>query len=143
MVNDGIQKASLKSLSFVGYLLMSFLTAVNDNMYRWLIIPIAKAQVRAGAESAEQIESQESLILSLGLGSLVLPFVIFAPWSGWLADRFSKRTTTIWLKVAEVILVGLGVLSIGSGHLPIMFAVLFLLGTQSALLSTAKFGIIP
>ena len=143
MVNDGIQKASLKSLSFVGYLLMSFLTAVNDNMYRWLIIPIAKAQVRAGAESAEQIESQESLILSLGLGSLVLPFVIFAPWSGWLADRFSKRTTTIWLKVAEVILVGLGVWSIGSDHLPIMFAVLFLLGTQSALLSTAKFGIIP
>lgn len=29
-------RSSLRSLSFIGYLLMSFLTAVNDNMYRWL-----------------------------------------------------------------------------------------------------------
>jgi len=26
---------------------MSFLTAVTDNMYRWLIIPIAKAQLQS------------------------------------------------------------------------------------------------
>lgn len=121
---------------------MSFLTAVTDNMYRWLIIPIAKAQLQGSNLTPEQIESNESLILSAGLGSLVLPFVIFAPWSSWLGDRFSKRTTTIWLKVAEVILVALGIWSISTGHQPTMFAVLFLLGTQSALLSTAKYGII-
>lgn len=104
---------------------MSFLTAVNDNMYRWLIIPIAKAHswCRKGL-SPEDLKSEESLILSLGLGSLVLPFVIFAPWSSWrLADRFSKRTTTIWLKLAEVILVAIGVWSISTGHQPTMFAV--------------------
>jgi acyl-[acyl-carrier-protein]-phospholipid O-acyltransferase / long-chain-fatty-acid--[acyl-carrier-protein] ligase len=136
------KRSSLKSSSFIGYLLMSFLTAVNDNMYRWLIIPIAKAQLLSKGLSPEQLKSDESLILSLGLGSLVLPFVIFAPWSSWLADRFSKRTITIWLKVAEVILVAIGVWSISTGHQPTMFAVLFLLGTQSALLSTSKYGII-
>ncbi|MDA1229243.1 MAG: MFS transporter [Planctomycetota bacterium] len=135
-------RSSLKSWSFIGYLLMSFLTAVNDNMYRWLIIPIAKAQLLSKGLSPEQLKSDESLILSLGLGSLVLPFVIFAPWSSWLADRFSKRTNSIWLKVAEVILVAIGVWSIDTGHQPTMFAVLFLLGTQSALLSTSKYGII-
>ena len=121
---------------------MSFLTAVTDNMYRWLIIPIAKVQLLSKGLSPEQLKSEESLILSLGLGSLILPFVIFAPWSSWLADRFSKRTTTIWLKVSEIILVALGIWSIATGHQPTMFGVLFLLGTQSALLSTAKYGII-
>ena len=140
--DDHSAQGTLKSASFLGYLMMSFLTAVNDNMYRWLIIPIAKAQLQSADLTPEQLKSEESMILSFGLGSMVLPFVIFAPWSSWLADRFSKRTTTIWLKVAEVFLVALGVWSITTGHQPTMFAVLFLLGTQSALLSTAKYGII-
>ena len=131
-------RSSLKSASFIGYLLMSFLTAVTDNMYRWLIIPIAKDQLKGTGLSPEQFKAEESLILSLGLGSLILPFVIFAPWSSWLGDRFSKRTTTIWLKAAEVVLVALGIWSIQTGHQGTMFAVLFLLGTQSALLSTAE-----
>lgn len=133
----------LLSRSFVGYLMMSFLTAVNDSMYRWLIIPIAKHQLAAEGLSLADTQRAESLIMSAGLMSLVLPFVVFAPFSGWLGDRFSKRTTTIWLKVVEVLLVVLGVASIWSGQLTVMFCVLFLFGTQSALLSTAKYGIIP
>lgn len=138
------QSGGIRSLSFVGYLLMSFLTAVNDNMFRWLIIPIAKRSLHtAGSLSDAELESQESLILSLGLASLVMPLVIFAPWSGWAADRYSKRTLTVWLKVAEVLLVLVGLWSIQLSHLPMMFLILFLLGTHSALLSTAKFAIIP
>ncbi|MCR9198028.1 MAG: acyl-[ACP]--phospholipid O-acyltransferase [Planctomycetaceae bacterium] len=133
----------LLSTSFVGYLLMSFLTAVNDSMYRWLIIPLAKQQLAAQNLSPERLQQAESLIMSAGLLSLVLPFVVFAPYSSWIADRFSKRTTTLWLKIVEVILVGLGIASIVSGNLIVMFSVLFLYGTQSALLSTAKYGIIP
>ncbi len=61
LVNE--PRSSLKSLSFIGYLLMSFLTAVNDNMYRWLIIPIAKAQLVSKGLSPEDLKSEESLIL--------------------------------------------------------------------------------
>jgi len=32
---------SLWSASFLGYLAMGFLTAVNDSIFRWLIFPIA------------------------------------------------------------------------------------------------------
>ncbi len=134
----------MRSASFIGYLVMCFFTAANDNLFRWLIIPVAKHNLRIGSNLPEdQIAARESIILSLGLGCLVLPVVLFAPWSGWIADRFSKRTTTIWLKLAEVILVSLGLWTIHTGHLPSMFGILFLLGTQSALLSTAKYGIIP
>ncbi|MCP4782240.1 MAG: MFS transporter [Fuerstiella sp.] len=135
---------SLTSPSFVGYLVMSFLTAVNDNMFRWLIVPIAKYHfTRAPDLTAAQREANEATVLSLGLGAFILPFIVFAPWSGWVADRFSKRSSTIWLKVAEALIMAMGLLSIWLGNLTIMYTVLFLMGTQSALLSTAKFGIIP
>ncbi|MEZ6124140.1 MAG: MFS transporter, partial [Planctomycetaceae bacterium] len=135
---------SLISRSFIGYLLMGFLTAVNDSMFRWLVVPIAKYRVglTPGLTDAER-ESSEAMVLAMGLGSFILPAILFAPWSGWIADRFSKRSVTLWLKAAEVVLMLLGVLAISVGSLPAMFAVLFLTGAQSALLSTAKFGIIP
>ena len=141
---DNSAHQSLKSRSFIGYLMMGFLTAVNDNMFRWLIVPIAKYQINAKEGlSDSQIEANESFVLALGLGSFILPSILFAPWSGWVADRFSKRNSTIWLKIAEAVIMMAGIAAIWLGNLPAMFIVLFLTGAQSALLSTAKFGIIP
>ena len=141
---DSSSQRPLRSASFIGYLTMGFLTAVNDNMFRWLIVPIAKAQITSDPNlTAAQRESNETFVLALGLGSFILPSIIFAPWSGWVADRFSKRSSTIWLKIAEAVIMALGIVSIWYGNLIAMFAVLFLTGAQSALLSTAKFGIIP
>lgn len=134
----------LCSASFLGYLTMAFLTAVNDNMFRWLVVPIAKARINADPGLTDlQREQNDTFVLSLGLASFILPAILFAPWSGWVADRFSKRTATLWLKVAEIVIMSVGVLFIYQGSLAGMFVVLFLTGTQSALLSTSKFGIIP
>ncbi|MEY3458430.1 MAG: Bifunctional protein aas, partial [Planctomycetota bacterium] len=85
----------------------------------------------------------ESLVTSLGLGAFMLPFVIFAPWAGWMSDRFSKRSSIIWLKLAEILLVALGVWSIHLRNIPLMFVILFLIGVQATLIGTAKLGIIP
>lgn len=138
------QQKTLLSASFLGYLLMAFLTAVNDNMFRWLVVPIAKAAINTDPTLTDlQREKNDTFVLSLGLASFILPAILFAPWSGWVADRFSKRKATLWLKVAEVVIMGVGVLCIYQGSLAGMFVVLFLTGTQSALLSTSKFGIIP
>lgn len=147
--NDAGQNAnagrdSLWSASFLGYLATGFLTAVNDSMFRWLIVPVAKYQVSVGTDVGEsQRRASESMVLALGLASFILPAIVFAPWSGWLADRFSKRSATIGLKLFEVVIMLVGVLMIWLGSLPGMFVILFLTGAQSALLSTAKFGIIP
>lgn len=135
-------EASGKSL--LGYLLMSFLTAANDNMFRWLIVPIAKYQYgNVPGMTAEQKASNESFVLALGLASFIIPSIVFATWSGWVADRFSKRSSIVSLKVAELVIMGLGMASIWLGNMTGMFVVLFLTGAQSALLSTAKFGLIP
>ena len=38
--------AGLASLSFLGLLVTQFLVALNDNMFRWLVIPIGKQLLR-------------------------------------------------------------------------------------------------
>jgi len=131
----------LMSKSFVGYLLMTFLTAVNDSMFRWLIVPIGIARFHTDFGWTEK--NAEAVVLPLGLGCFILPFVVFAPWAGWAADRFSKRASIIWLKVAEILLMIAGIWAIHVAHVPSMFAVLFLIGIQAAFIGTAKLGIIP
>ncbi len=126
------------SISFAAYLLMTFLTALNDSMFRWLIVPIGKQQfhTRFGNEA-------EAIVLSLGLGCFMLPFVVFAPWAGWASDRFSKRTSIIWLKIIEIVLMAVGIWAIHVSHVPYMFGILFLIGAQAAFIGTSKLGIIP
>lgn len=134
----------LTSRSFVGYLLMTFLTAVNDSMFRWLISPVGMHKLKGQSwDILGQTFKLDDLVMPLGLFVFVLPLVIFGPWAGWVADRFSKRSSIIALKWAEVVLVILGVIAIQQLHVPSMFLSLFLIGTQAALIGTAKYGIIP
>ena len=139
--SDRFAPRRLATVSFAGYLLMTLLTAVNDSLFRWLIVPIARDICIGQLHWPER--SAESLVSSLGLGAFMLPFVIFAPWAGWMSDRYSKRSSIIWLKVAEVLLVALGVWTIHLRSIPMMFFILFLIGIQATLIGTAKLGIIP
>ena len=85
----------------------------------------------------------EAVVLSLGRGSFMVPLGVFAPWAGWAADRFSKRSAIIWLKLIEVLLMAAGIWAIHLANVPSMFTVLFLIGAQAAFIGTAKLGIIP
>lgn len=123
--------AGLGSRSFLALLATQFLVALNDNMFRWLIVPIGKDLI--GQDDA----------LALGGALFLLPFVAFAAPAGYFADRFGKRTVIVGCKVAEIVIMILGVLAILSGSIVFMLAVLFLMGTQSALFSPAKYGSIP
>ncbi len=122
------------SVSFVGLLVTQFLGAMNDNIFRWLVVPIGK--YIAGPEQAE-------MAVSAGLAMLVLPFILLAGPAGWLADRFSKRSVMIGCKVAEIVVMILGVAAILYGNLFVMYVVLFLMGAQSALFGPSKYGSIP
>ena len=48
----------LTSLSFIGYLVTQGLSAVNDSMFRWLIVPIAKFRI------SEQFAGENGLRLT-------------------------------------------------------------------------------
>src|SRR5690606_40887771 len=90
---------TLRSRSFVGLLLTQLLGAFNDNMFRWLVVPIGQSVDGFGAAMA----------VSLGLACFTLPYLVLAPAAGWLADRFSKRDISVACKLAEILIMLLGV----------------------------------
>ncbi|MGE3317065.1 MAG: hypothetical protein AB7O26_18265, partial [Planctomycetaceae bacterium] len=68
---DASQK--LLSRSFLALLATQFLGAMNDNMFRWLAVPIAKPILG------------DAKALSLGLMSFTLPYLLLAAPAGFLA----------------------------------------------------------
>jgi len=121
----------LSSRSFLGLLCTQFLGAMNDNTFRWLAVPLAKPLVG------------DSFALSLGLACFTVPYLILATPAGYIADRFSKRTVIVSCKIAEVIIMALGLAAMLIGNVWLLFAVVSLMGAQSALFSPSKFGSIP
>lgn len=137
--NSSTQKASdpragLGSTSYLALLATQFLGALNDNMFRWLAVPIGKDLV--GQEYA-------AAALAAGLAFFVLPYILLAAPAGYLADRFSKRSVIVACKLAEIVIMILGSLAIWYSNVYLLFAVVFIMGSQSALFGPSKFGIIP
>ena len=134
-------EASIWSLSFGGLLGTHFLTAANDNIFRWLVIGIGKDYVD---------KSQVGNVLMAGTVCLVLPYLFLAAPAGYLSDRFSKRSVIIGCKIAEIVLMILAVAAILTGNsysgltpLVSLLTVLTLLGCQAALFSPARSGVMP
>ncbi|MEX0703532.1 MAG: acyl-[ACP]--phospholipid O-acyltransferase [Planctomycetales bacterium] len=124
-------RGELGSPSFLALLATQFLGAFNDNMFRWLVVPLAQPVV--GAAEA----------LALGLVCFTIPYLLLATAAGYFADRFSKRTVIVGCKLAEIVIMALGVAAIVHGNVWLLFVVVALMGSQSALFSPAKFGSIP
>lgn len=131
---DPGQQGPLFSLSFAGLLITQLLTAVNDNVFRWLVIGIAKDYVP---------QEHVSVVLAGGSACFVLPYLVLAAPAGYLADRFSKRNVIVVCKLAEVLIMALGVLAIYLENVGFLFTVVALLGCHSALFAPAKMGSIP
>ncbi|MCA9119063.1 MAG: MFS transporter [Planctomycetaceae bacterium] len=131
--SDKLQQGSLRSASFVGLLLTQLLTATNDNVFRWLVIGIGK----------DYYPDNVSAVLTAGSACFLLPYLLLAAPAGYLADRFSKRTVIVACKVAEVIIMVLGIGAILLGSPIVLFVVVALMGAQSALFSPSKLGSIP
>ena len=134
-------RGGLLSRSFLGLLVTQLLGAWNDNMFRWLVVPVVKDLVTP--PDAKTSPQAAALALSVGLACFVLPYLLFAAHAGYLSDRFGKRKVIVACKVAEIVIMLLGVGAIYWGNLYVLFALIFLMGTQSALFSPAKLGCLP
>ena len=105
--------------------------ALNDNAMK-AMLPIMAA-FQFGKESMDQTNQIVSLLL-------IIPFVVFAPWAGWVSDRFSKKKVVTYSLFAQIL--GLGVLaySLLEENLTIALLGFFLLAVQSAFFSPGKKG---
>lgn len=120
---------------FQPFLWTQFLGALNDNLYKMLVSLAATALLAA--------EGGGSLLLSAAQGMFILPFILFSGYAGYFADTRSKRKVLIYTKSFELVAMSLALVALATGRIDLMLATLFLMSTQSAFFSPAKYGILP
>ncbi|MEM7314561.1 MAG: hypothetical protein AAF497_15550, partial [Planctomycetota bacterium] len=79
--------------AFQGLLWTQALTAVNDNVFRWFVIGIGKAQF---------MPEHYPKLLAIGSAFFLIPYLLFASVAGWLADRYRKSHVILGCKIAEI-----------------------------------------
>ncbi len=108
--------------------------AFNDNLVKFVLIGLGLA-VAAGTWVGDKIQFLLSALLPL-------PFILFAPLAGFLADRFSKRDVIYLCLVAQLAIFIFIAVSVLARNIPLAILGFFLLSAQSAFFSPAKTGIL-
>jgi len=125
----------LKQRRFLPFFVVQFLGALNDNIFKnALLILVAFRAVS---------ESESGLLVNLAAGLFILPFFIFSPVAGQIADRFDKARIMRTVKFAEIGIMSVGAVGFAFDLLPLLYATLFLMGTHSAFFGPAKYSIMP
>ncbi len=125
----------IKKISSFTYLnVTQFLGALNDNIYKLLVVYFF-IQFE-GVKYSHQILAVTGAIF-------VVPFLLFSAISGTMADRFSKRDIIVLTKILELVIMGLAVCAFAFESKWGSYTILFLLATQSAIFGPSKYGIVP
>ena len=112
-----------------------FQGAFSDNLHKFLVLYLALGMGLS--------QAQEKAFVPLVNALFAVPFLLFSMVGGWLADRFSKRSVCVAVKVAEVGIMLLATAALGWLSIPLMLMAVFLMSTQSALFGPTKYGLMP
>ena len=112
-----------------------FQGAFSDMMYKTLLMLSAVGTAISDEQKNDRVFTVNLLF--------TLPFLLFSPHGGFLADRFNKRSVTVGTKCIEIVVMLLATLAGLRGDLTLGFVALFLLGAQAALFGPTKYSILP
>jgi len=130
---------TLYSRTFIALLIAQFFAAFNDQAIH------ASAMFFAINKS----------ILNEAQAISLMPILFYAPWAifctlaGYLADRYSKQSSLVFWKMAELLITAIALLGFWLGNQDydegpwIVLSTVFLMGLHSAFFVPAKYGIMP
>src|SRR5437660_6414733 len=122
-------------LGFWSLIATQFQGAFNENGLKFLVIYLILA-----VEKDKTARDQMELLVGVLFAA---PFILFSLAGGFLADRFSKRSVTIWTKVFEVGVMLFATAALVQPNLQLALAAIFLVCTQGALFGPSKYGLLP
>jgi acyl-[acyl-carrier-protein]-phospholipid O-acyltransferase/long-chain-fatty-acid--[acyl-carrier-protein] ligase len=147
---------TLKSRSYVSLIVAQFLAAFNDQAIHIVAIFYAGDLL---LRYVHMRGMDEKAIISIVTACFISPFLFFSTLAGMLADKYSKRTTLVFWKVAEVGMMALALAGFLLPHLAggdpatakslaqwsafLVVSVVFMMGTHSAFFVPAKYGVMP
>lgn len=126
----------LRSRRFLPFFATQALGAFNDNLFKnALLLFIAFGGLAAADQTA--------LYTNLAAGLFILPFFLFSPLAGQIADRQEKSRLIRQIKALEVVIMVLAASALFWGSSILLMGLLFLMGLQSALFGPVKFALLP
>jgi acyl-[acyl-carrier-protein]-phospholipid O-acyltransferase/long-chain-fatty-acid--[acyl-carrier-protein] ligase len=124
-----------------------FLGAFNDNVFKTALIAIITFGVASSSDvvAREFLVSEETakFLVTLAPGLFILPFFLFSAIAGQLADKMEKSRLIRYVKLFEIVIMTLGAVGFFLKSIPLLMAVLFLMGAQSSFFGPLKYAIIP
>ena len=127
----------LSSKRFRPFFLTQLMGAFNDNLYKnGLTIFVA-------FQAANISQQQSNTLVNIAAGLFILPFFLFSPIAGQLADKYEKSMLIQRIKLLEIVIMLLGACAFVLQSPILLISILFLMGTQSALFGPAKYSLLP
>ncbi len=120
---------------FWALFITQFQGAFSDNVLKWLAIFLITGLGLAQAD-------RDKLIGIVG-ALFALPFILFSMAGGFLADRYSKRTVTMGVKVFELFVMLLATLGLATNFLYLTMGCVFLMAVHSSFFGPSKYGLLP
>lgn len=120
---------------FWALIVTQFQGAFSDNSLKWLAIFMVTAMNLAP-------EKRDQLVGVIG-ALFALPFILFSMTGGYFADRFSKRSVTIGVKVFEIAVMSLALAGLALNNIYVTMSCVFLMGIHSAIFGPSKYGSLP
>ncbi|NQD96259.1 glycerol acyltransferase, partial [Pseudomonas sp. CrR25] len=120
---------------FLPFFLTQLLGAFNDNIFKQSLILAILYKLSSSAD--------KSLLVNLCALLFILPFFLFSALGGQFGEKFAKDGLIRAIKFAEILIMLAGAAGVLLDNLPLMLAVLFCMGTQSALFGPVKYSILP
>ena len=116
---------------FLPLFVTQFFGAFNDNVYKNTVVLL----LNFGAAAKVANEAETGLLTNLAAGLLILPFFLFSPIAGQLADKYDKADLLKVVKFAEIIVMLIAALGFYFDSMPMLMFCIFLMGSQSAFLA--------
>jgi len=116
---------------------VQFLTALNDNLFKFAMLFLATYTVYRGDPDSA------ALLALVATALFTLPYFLFGAVAGQLADAWDKARLIRLVKVAEIAIMTLGLAGFWLQSIPLLLTGLFLMGCHSTIFGPAKYAIIP
>ena len=125
---------------FLPLFVVQFGGALNDNVLRNAIV----AMIAFGSIVGDASSGEKGFLIQSAVALFMLPFLLFSPAAGLLADSCPDRAVAVrWIKAGEIATGCFAALGLLTGSLSLLLAALFLSGLQSALFGPFKYSLLP
>lgn len=129
------QFALLQKRRFLPFFVTQSLGAFNDNLFKQSLILAILYKLSLGADG--------TFLVNLCALLFILPFFLFSALAGQFGEKFAKDALIRTIKLAEIVIMGVGAAGFLYNHLWMMLLALFAMGTHSALFGPVKYSILP